>query len=597
MPLAAIQAPEGAVLEFFLLFAVILLGPIIFSRAGLPGLIGLLLGGFAIGPHGLGLIGSGNQTIPELGQLGLLYLMFVAGLELDLHVLQAYRRAAVSFGVLTFAFPFIGGVAVGLALGWSLPATLLLGSLLASHTLILYPTIRDAGLGDNPAVASAVGATVLTDTMALVVLAVVAGTETGSGSATVVVLEIGIGLVVLLVTGLLLLPRVAAAAMGLWGDDRVARYLVAILSFLFMAMLAEVFGIEGLVGAFFAGLALNRLVPNEGPSMERIEFFGAAVFVPVFLVSVGLLLDPSVMFTWRTLGLAALLCVACIGGKAIAAALARPLLHFSTPETGAMFVLTTPQAAATLASTLIGFQIGLFGTSVVNAVLVLILVSIVVSTLFAQRVVRWIAPRPRRASALGERVLLVTTAQGPSSAAVQLVALLARPDGGLADVLVTRTEGESPLTRAERRSLEKRVFGLGLDGEVRTVVSRDMAGAVEHGLLAGEPTIVVVDDPRSFDLAAARVPMLLLHGSLSAPTGPIRIAGDSGTTESDGVTAEVARRLRKVPGRSGGRDEAPKDGTTLVVRRFSGPGDAKALLEDGSPAIVALVIEPRPEVP
>src|SRR6187401_927281 len=106
MPTYAITAPSGPVLEFFVLFAVILIGPIVFTRFRLPGLIGLLLGGFAIGPHGLGLIGAGNHTVPELGHLGLLYLMFVAGLELDLQVLKDYRRAAVSFGLIAFALPF-----------------------------------------------------------------------------------------------------------------------------------------------------------------------------------------------------------------------------------------------------------------------------------------------------------------------------------------------------------------------------------------------------------------------------------------------------------------------------------------------------------
>ena len=368
-PLFVITLPQGSVFEFFLLFAVILLGPIVFTRFGLPGLIGLVLGGFAIGSHGLGLIHAGNHTIPELGHLGLLYLMFVAGLELDLNVLKAYRRAAVTLGLLAFGIPFAAALGVGYALGWSFAAMCLLGALASSHTLISYPTLSDAGLGANPAVASAVGATVLTDTLALIVLALVAGSETGSGSPAAIVGEIALGFVVLLVVGLLALPRVVEVGLRRWGSDRVARYLVLLVALLFMAMLSQVFGIEGIVGAFFAGLALNPLVPSEGPSMERIEFFGAAVFVPVFLVSIGLLLDPSVMFTGDTLGLAALICAAALGGKLIACWLAGALLGFDRPERAAMYALTAPQAAATLAVTLIGFEIGLFSTTVVNAVL------------------------------------------------------------------------------------------------------------------------------------------------------------------------------------------------------------------------------------
>jgi len=539
MPLYAIQTPSGEVLEFFVLFAVILLGPIVFNRLGLPGLIGLVLGGFAIGAHGLGLIAAGNHTVPELGHLGLLYLMFVAGLELDLQVLKEYRRAAVAFGLIAFVIPFIGGVTIGFALGWSLPATCLLGALLSSHTLIVYPTIREAGLSGNPAVASAVGATVLTDTIALVILAIVAGTQTGSGSPQVIVAEIAIGLVVLLVVGLLVLPRAVDAALRQWGSDRVARYLVIMVALLLMAMLAQVFGIEGIVGAFFAGLALNRLVPNEGPSMERIEFFGAAVFVPVFLVSIGLLLDPSVMFTGHTLGLAALLVTAALGGKAIACWLAGPLLKFNRLETVAMYVLTIPQAAATLAATLIGFEIGLFGTSVVNAVLVLILVSIIVSALITQRVVVRLLPGHAGSAALGAKVLVVTPSTGPSDAAVRAATLIARPDGGHSNVLITRTASEPRPDPGDVRALEKRIFSHGFDGHVRTEIAV-LSDAVRHAMIAGEASLVIVDDP-TFDASPGPLPLLVLDGASTDGDARQVIADGDGTE----VAAEIERRLAR----------------------------------------------------
>src|SRR5262245_54929199 len=491
--LFAITWPHGSVFEFFLLFGVILLGPIVFTRFGLPGLIGLVLGGFAIGSHGLGLIDAGNHTIPELGHLGLLYLMFVAGLELALQVLRAYRRAAVALGLLAFALPFAASVGVGYALGWSFAATCLLGALASSHTLITYPTLRDAGVGGNPAVASAVGATVLTDTLALIVLALVSGSETGSGSPEAIVGEIAVGLFVLVVVGLLALPRLVELGLRRWGSDRVARYLVVIVALLFMAMLSEVFGIEGIVGAFFAGLALNPLVPNEGPSMERIEFFGAAVFVPVFLVSIGLLLDPSVMFTGDTLGLAALICAAALGGKLIACWLAGALLGFDRPERAAMYVLTAPQAAATLAVTLIGFEIGLFGTTVVNAVLVLILVSIVLSALLAEQVVDWLPARAADRSRLGSNVVIVTPSGGPSDAAVHAAALLARPDGGRNGIVIARAIDEPALDAHGLRALEQRVQRHGFDGELRVEVD-ELAHAVTQAALTADPSLILVDD-------------------------------------------------------------------------------------------------------
>src|SRR3954468_9841488 len=207
------SATSGPVFTFLVLFAVILLGPIVVERLGMPGLVGLVIGGFLVGAHGLNFIHAGNETVPELGHLGLLYLMFVAGLELDLQVLKDYRRAAIGLGLMAFAIPATLGVCVGLILGWSTPALCLLGALLASHTLIVYPRLREAGLADNPAVAAAVGATVLTDTLALIVLAVVAGSQTDSGSPAYILGEITVGFAVLIVVGLWLLPRVVDAGL------------------------------------------------------------------------------------------------------------------------------------------------------------------------------------------------------------------------------------------------------------------------------------------------------------------------------------------------------------------------------------------------
>jgi Na+:H+ antiporter len=533
MTLYSIEAPHGTVFEFFVLFAVILFGPIIFRRFRLPGLIGLMLGGFAIGAHGLGWIGSGNHTIPELGHLGLLYLMFVAGLELDLAVLRAYKRAAVALGLLAFAVPVAGALVAGWLMGWSLAATCLLGALCSSHTLLTYPRLREAGLAGNPAVASAVGATVLTDTLALIVLALVAGTETGSGSPATVVGEIVLGFAVLIVVGLVVLPRAVDAAFRAWGADRVARYLLIVVALLFMSMLAEIFGIEAIVGAFFAGLALNRLVPNEGPSMERVEFFGAAVFVPVFVVSIGLLLDPSVMFSGETLGLAAVICAVALSGKFIACWAAGLLLGFTPPERFAMFVLTAPQAAATLAVTLIGFEIGLFSTSVVNAVLVLIVVSIVLSAVLAEKVVGWIPTKHVEQPPLGANVLVLTAAGGPSDAAVRAATLLARPDGGHSDVLITRTAEEPRLDRAAIRAIEERICRHGFDGQVRTEVG-GLDDALAKELHTGEPSLVVIDDAE-FDANPGLVPFL--------------VVGESGTRlivdAEDGVADEVTRRLAR----------------------------------------------------
>jgi hypothetical protein len=288
-----------------------------------------------------------------------------------------------------------------------------------------------------------------------------------------------------------------------------------------MAALAEVFGIEPIIGAFFAGLALNRLVPNEGQSMERVEFFGAAVFVPVFVVSIGLLLDPSVMFQADTLELAGLICLGALGGKAIACWVTGVALGFDRPQRAAMYVLTAPQAAATLAVTLIGFELGLFDTEVVNAVLVLILVSISMAAILTQRVVRWI-PRGAPLRALGEKVLVATTAAQPSDTAMRAATRLARPDGGHGEVVIARTTGEPRPESSELRAIERHIFGHGFDGRLTTMVGT-LPETIERAMTESEPSVVVVDDA-DFDILVPGAPIIVLR-PLADGEEPFRVLG------------------------------------------------------------------------
>jgi Kef-type K+ transport system membrane component KefB len=524
--ISALQRPEGAAFDFLLLFLVVLLGPAIMNRARIPGIIGLLVGGWAIGPHGLNLVQQGNQTVPELGQFGLLYLMFAAGLELDLGVFNVYRRKAVAFGLAAFLLPFACGFAVGRGINFSIPAAVLLGSLAASHTLITYPLVREAGLAKNPAVASAVGATVLTDTLSLTVLAVVAGTQTGSGSTASIVAQLVVGFIVLILFSLLVLPWAAKWTFRRLGSDRSVRFLVALIAFLAASSVAQVFHIEGLIGAFFAGLGLNKLVPNEGQTMHQIDFFGSSVFVPIFLVSTGLLLDPSVMFEPETLKFAALFIVSCIGGKALAAVFANRGLKVSRPEATLMWAISIPQAAATLAATTVGFDIGLFDTIVVNAVLVLILVSIVTSTLLVPVVARQVEVPAAGEPALGERVLLAVHNEEPSPAATQLASRLARPDGGVVHTLLVRHNSNRTVDRRVVAALSSLAVKEGFDGDVHVAVDRSTAHAVVHGCTDLGASIVVVetdleagDSPFGISnweeaiVATLTVPLVLVKGS------------------------------------------------------------------------------------
>jgi Kef-type K+ transport system membrane component KefB len=563
--LAAItlESPKGGAWEFLVLFLVVILGPPLVQRMRIPGIIGLLIGGFLIGPNGLGLLDEGSTTIPDLGQLGLLYLMFVAGVELDLALLRQYRRSAITFGLLTFSFPMLLGTIAAFAIGWNTAAALLLGSLLASHTLVLYPLIRDAKLANDPMVASTVGATVLTDTIALVILAVVAGTQSGSGSGAEIAIQIALGLTVLGLFCFLLLPFVVRRLFRLLGTERTVRYVIAVAAFLAAAVVAETFQIEGIVGAFFAGLAMNRLVPNEGPLMRRIDFFGSALFVPVFLVSVGLLLKPSVMIQGETLGLAALFIAACIGGKFIAAQASRPLLGASGEQAGVMFALSTPQAAATLASTTVGFQIGLFSDSVVNAVLVLIFVSVVLATLTAEHYKVRVSLPPAGSRAIGEHVLVAVADLEPAPVALRLARAVAEREAGVVDVLLVQsTERDAAERRDRLGELGALCRRLGIDADPDIRVTDHFARTVLLAASDRDASMVMAVDGEEgrdgqgswADIVALTVPapMTVVRGKLDRPLRMVRlVAPEPGEEPAAALAAELIAAVPREATRMG----------------------------------------------
>src|SRR4029453_16897675 len=307
-------------------------------------------------------------------------------------------------------------------------AALLLGSIWASHTLLTYPTFRRYGLANQRAVAVTVGAPVITDTLALIVLAAVSGYETGDASGIDLFFQITLGLLILAAFCFLALPRIMRWLMPSLGQPPAVRYIIALAALFSAVVVCEAFGIDGLVGAFFAGLALNPLIPKAGPLFEHIEFFGSALFIPMFLVSVGLIIEPKGMVGPNTLGTAAGFAVSCVGGKAIAASLCRPIFKYSWNEVGAVFALSVNQAAATLAATFVGYEIGLFGTTVVKAVLIVIVISVILGSLSAARFAPRLPVPPVDTSRLGRRVMVIVDDATDSVAETEVAALMATAD-------------------------------------------------------------------------------------------------------------------------------------------------------------------------
>jgi Kef-type K+ transport system membrane component KefB len=385
---------SGPAFGFTVVGLVIVFGPLVAERLRLPGLLGLLLLGAVIGPNMLDVLPrfAGLQAV---GSIGVLYLIFLAGLQLDIETFVRFRVISGGFGLLTSFIPMALGTGVALLLDIDLRPALLIGSFWASFTLIAYPTVARYGLTKTRPVAAIVGASAITDGVSLVVLALIVGAETGDASGARLVFDIAVGFVVLGIYCFVVVPRIARWFFTGLGQERTLRYMLVFISLTSSAVVAELVGVEPLIGAFFVGVGLNRLVPNASPLMAVTDFFGNAFFIPTFLVSVGLLFDPEVMFVWPTIRLALGFVAALVVGKAIAAWLTGRIFGLASAEVGLLFSMSVAQAAATLAATVIGFDIGLYGSDVVNAVMVVVAVSLIVTSIGTNRFAPEIPPRWR----------------------------------------------------------------------------------------------------------------------------------------------------------------------------------------------------------
>lgn len=483
----------GPAWVFFTLAILLLLAPIVAERVRLPGVIGLVLAGLLVGPEGLGLL-SRVGTVEQLGGFGLLYLMFLAALELDLQELTTNRRPTVIFGLITFTIPMTLGTGGALLLGFDVSVAVLIGSLWASHTLVTYPVVRRGGIVSDPSVTATIGATVITDTLALIVLAVVATSyETGGGVGFLGILVPG--LVVLAVTVLWLLPRLAQWFFSGMGQDRTLRFLFVLVAFLASAVLAEMVGIEGIVGAFLAGLSMNRLVPNGGALMQRIEFVGSAILIPIFLISVGMLVDLSVALDPQTLWLATVFTAIATGSKWLAAKISGRILGFDRSQIGVMFALSNSQAAATLAATIVGFELGLFDERVVNATLIVILLTVLIASWAAARHAPRIpapGPRPHR---LGRMVLTPLARPDTASEILRIGTWIARADGGsVVPFHVVTSPDPQRVTEAGPllHQIEDVASRLGVETEPFVRVDRSVASGVVNTVIERDASLVLL---------------------------------------------------------------------------------------------------------
>ena len=390
--------------NFFVVLGIILFAPMLLERLRVPSIVGLIFAGVVIGPHGFGVL-ERDDSFELFGKVGLYYIMFLASLEMNLQDVQKIKGRALALGLLSFAIPMAIGFGVNRAVlpGYAVPAAVLMAAMYASHTLISYPIVLRYGISRLPSVSIAVGGTIVADTLTLLVLAVVGGMfkEQVTGLywlwLVVKVMLIGAGILI------------AFPAIGRWFfrryDDGVVQYIFVLVLVFLGAGLMEMVGIEGILGAFLAGLALNRLIPPTSPLMSHVEFVGNALFIPYFLIGVGMLIDLRALGHSGAILVAAVMTLTSIATKWLAAFSTQKIFKMQPDDRRLMFGLTGARAAATLAVVLVGYKIilpdgtRLLDDDVLNGAMVLILVTCVVSSLVTDRTARKMATRGTPADA------------------------------------------------------------------------------------------------------------------------------------------------------------------------------------------------------
>ena len=369
---------------FALLVAISAAVPPLIRRLGLPDLVGLLLAGVLIGPHALQWVDTDSETVRLLSDLGAVYLLFTMGLEIDLEEFNRVKRRSFIYGLLILLIGVATGVSIGWMAGFAGVSCLLLGALMATHTPLGYPIVRSYGAQKDESVVVSVGSTIFTDIVALLLLAVGLGLGKGDLSgAGLTWLLVKIGLFALMVV---LGIRWLGQRLVIRGINDENRMVLAVLVALFLASLgAELAGVEKIVGAFLAGLAVNSVLP-EGRVKEQVIFIGSVLFIPIFFIDLGLLLDVgSLGESLSNYQFTGLMLVGAIGGKGLASWISGALFGYRRSQILMMWSLTMPKVAATLATAFIGFQAGLLNQMVLNAVLAVMVVTATLGPILTER--------------------------------------------------------------------------------------------------------------------------------------------------------------------------------------------------------------------
>ena len=365
---------------FLLVLVIILFAPVVFDRVRIPRVVGLILAGVIVGPYCLNLLAY-DASFKIFGEVGILYLMFLAAIEINMYHLKRNIKSGVIYGLLSFSIPMVGGIIVSryvFSTGWETAA--LLAVMYSAHTLVSYPTVSRFGLASNKGVIIAVAGTIVAVLLALMALAEVVNM---SQSHYFSWLELGILIVLTVIYGTALyfiFPPIAANFFRKYNDP-VAQFIFILAMVFISSLVAQIIGLEAILGAFFGGLVLNRFVPERSALMRRITFVGNAIFIPYFLIGVGMLINVGVLFS----GWGVIICASIMSGIALlskwgAVSITRLAYRLDRTEELMMFGLSSGKAAATIAATMIGYQYGLLSETLMNGAIVMILICCIVAT-------------------------------------------------------------------------------------------------------------------------------------------------------------------------------------------------------------------------
>ena len=474
---------------FFIVLSIILFAPLLFGKLRIPHIIGMILAGMAIGPYGFNIL-KADSSFEIFGRVGLYYILFLAGLEMDVAGFRRNKTQGLIFGLCTFCIPFVSGYAVGYwGLGFSAAASLLLASILASHTLVTYPTVSRYGLHHASSVTISIGATMLALMAALIVLAGISSSfegEQGWGYWLLFPAKV----VAFIGSILYLYPRWIRWFFRRYSDN-VTQY-VFVMSLVFMAAaIAEFIGLEGIFGAFLTGIVINRHIPTNSSLMTRIEFVGNALFIPYFLISVGMIINIMLLFQ-GTNTIVIVLAMVIVGtlSKYVAARLTAHICRMNRYEGRMLFGLTEAHAAGALAMVMVGTKLNIISNDVLNGIVIMILCSCIISSFVTESAARKLAleknaGEDNKNHGDDEKILIPIHKESNINVLVETALMMRnkRLNRGLIGLNVVLDDDKVEESKAEGLKLLKKAENIVAAADARMQIQSRIATNIANGIL------------------------------------------------------------------------------------------------------------------